>query len=1357
MYRHLSALVIFLFGLSLLAFSQTKVYNYFDQQYFFQERLAKGLVFDIIQDRFGLMWFGTEYGLVRYDGHRTKTYAHEPDNPHSLAGQVVTAIAEDRQGNLWVGTQNSGLHFFDRNQDKFYRFLHDPKEQNALSNNKISKIWVEDANSIWVTTEGGGVNLLKLDTGIFSTFPMQPPAPSAYALLEDKKGQIWVGDYYGLSIWNPSQVRLERQIETSPPHSDFNSLKALVHDHDGTLWAGFRNGGLKQVSAEKGKFLDVTTNPAWPTDKKNGNIWEIIPAKKGNIIVGTDGGLFHLNRKKGQNSYTLSEYHLTEERRYLSLYRSRDEVLWLGTNNGVVVLAPRDKLFQVLAPMHAGETTDNERGISTITREGSSLLWIGTIDGIWQFDLGDGKFKREFLRQFSALRPVADENISVLYKDSRGHLWIAVIKGFNTGFGLYEFDPDKNELLDHSAKSPYLHSFPFRDIHEGPQGNLWLASHGGLIRYNYEKRAFNLVEAVDPEGLKLEDQRINVIQGFGPNRLLLGTNSNGFYVYEPQSNTLHRFEDQDSTQKTTINPRVIEFASTEAETWIGTAGGLFYWDHKKGTIKGFDQRHGLVDNVVKTILIDQPDQAWIGTQRALTKWDKTADKFTSYVRGDGLEMQEFWDRAGYVGMDGTLYFGGDDGLLIFHPDSVRDNAFVPPIAFTQFDLFNKPVSPDTESTILSKSLETRPIIQLQHDQNVFTIHYAALSYINPGRNQYAVKMEGFQEDWQDMGSEIEATYTNLNPGTYHFRVKAANNDGIWNNESPALTIVVAPPWYQTWWAITTYLILTLLVIVFVYRFQLQRKLAQLEAKRLQELDLVKTELYTHITHEFRTPLSLIQGPVERAIQDQQYHLGEKELNIIRNNCKRLLKLIQQILNLNRLEADAMELHPRYGDLVAALRFLVNTFSSFAKSLNIDLQFSAEPEEILLDFDPECVSDILSNLLLNACKYTSAHGTVLVEIRKRDEKVYIAVKDTGRGIPPEEIDHIFDHFYRVRKFEETDRSEVFRSGTGIGLSTAKRLAELMEGELSVDSQLGIGSCFTLSIPIKDDYKHRPIEDSNITPYVPQLPIETYSQDQTTTPDSPQILVVDDNIEMANFIANCLPKHFKITLAYDGNEGLKLAQETIPDLIVSDVMMPQIDGFQLTESLKKDIRTSHIPIILLTARSNFHDRLQGLKKGGEVYLTKPFHQQELLIQVENLLDNRRRLQQYYLSQSGLLQAPLSLGDRDQKEDKFLRKARTLIEERIADSSYSVDALAKDLHLSTSQLYRKMIALTGQSTSKFFRSVQLKNATALLQNSDLNISEIAYQSGFNEPAYFSRVFTAKYGISPSQYREKRSQHSE
>ncbi|NRB49602.1 MAG: response regulator [Saprospiraceae bacterium] len=1350
MYRRPSILVILLFGLSHLSIGQTEGSNYFNQSYIYQERIFRGLVFDILQDKHGLMWFGTEYGLIRYDGHHVKRYAHEPSNLNSLAGNVVTALAEDKQGNLWIGTQNSGLHYFDRNEDKFYRFQHHADDKNAISNNKISKILIGDQNSIWITTEGGGINRYKVDVQKFTTFNAEPPGPSSYAIWQDAN-DLWIGDYYGLNRWDPMQDRLERYAKTTEPFLDFNSLKILREGYDGTLWAGFRNGGLRRISADRKTFLPIVTSPAWPSGPKPENIWDILAIKDGSILAATDGGLFHLQLQAKTGNYALSEYLFTEEKRYLALHRSQDGILWLGTNNGVIVLAPRHKPFQVIAPRHPEEDIGNERGISTITKAAAAKLWIGTIDGIWQFDLDKGVFTRDYLSSFPALQVIKDENISVLFQDSQAQLWIAIIKGFNSGFGLYQFNLEANQLKDHSATSSFLHSYPFRDIHEGPNGAIWFATHGGLIHFNPIENHFSLVEAEDAEGLQLKDCRINVINDYQQGKLILGTNSNGTYIYEPESNKLTPLSKTLPKQDITINPRVIEFSVTADKTWIGTAGGLFLLDPKSQMVEGFDQQQGLADNVVKTIMVDQRQQTWIGTQSALSKWNDDTKSLTTYVRGDGLDMEEFWDRAGYLSTHGKLYFGGDDGLLIFNPDSVMDNTFKPPITFTQFDLFNRVVPPSPKHNILSKSIEARPTIHLQHRQNVFTIHYAALSYINPSRNLYSVKMEGFQDDWQPMGNETEATYTNLNPGTYYFRVRASNNDGVWNNDSPPLTIVVAPPWYLTWWALGTYLIASFLAILFLYRFQLQRKMAQLETKRLQELDLVKTELYTHITHEFRTPLSLIQGPVERAISDQGYRLGQKELAIIRNNCRRLLRLIQQILDLNKLEANALTLRQGHGDLVPAVRFLVNAFSSFALSQDIQLQFSSQPAEIYTDYDPEGISEILSNLLLNACKFTAAGGRVQVSIHALDAKVDIRIEDTGQGIPAEELDNIFDHFYQAKKLEDAGKTEVFRSGTGIGLSMAKRLAELMDGELSVTSKVGVGSCFTLSLPINKDFEDRPINNQNVAPYIPQLPIETYTPEQTNTLHAPEVLVVDDNVEMANFIANCLPQNFKVTLAYDGKEGLKIAEMNIPDLIISDVMMPKIDGFQLTENLKKDIRTSHIPIILLTARSDMSDRLQGLKTGSEVFLTKPFHQQELIIQVENLLDNRRRLQQYYLRKSGLQNFSSTSLDQNPTEDKFLQKVRRLIEEKIGAQAYSIEELAKELHLSTSQLYRKMMALTGQSTSKFFRSVQLKKATALLQNSDLNISEIAYQSGFNEPAYFSRVFTAEFGLSPSQYREQ------
>lgn len=1325
--------------------------NFFEEGYIFQERLAKGLVFDILQDRYGLMWFGTEYGLIRYDGHEARAYVHEPDNPHSLAGNVITTIAEDPNGDLWIGTQNSGLHHYDRGKDQFFRYQADLKAKHSISHNKISQVLVEDVNSIWVATEGGGVNHFRKDTQTFTVPDIEPVAPSSFSLLKDTNGQLWMGNFYGLNRWLPEEELFASSAQVPPPYTDFNSLKVLALDQENIRWAGFRNGGLKQLSSDQSTFLDIQCSPSWPQHENTDNIWDIQTSSGGGLLVATDGALLHLQRQAAKATYTLSEYKLTQERRFLSVYETPDGVLWIGTNDGLIVLAPRHKVFQLLQPRTTAESSSIERGITSMARAGTSGIWMGTIKGVWKFDPKQQLFQQDLLLQHPILQRFASENISALLEDSQGHLWLAIIQGFNTGFSLYRYDLQRKEIKEYSQAHTHLYSFATIDIYEDINGNIWLANHGGLIQFDVGEEKFTVTESRDQQGGQVERQRINTIRSFSNNRLLLGTNSHGVYTYQLDNQRLDRLTIDTIASTIKMNTRILDFAYSASKLWIGTAGGLFRWDEKVQQIHGFDQRHGLADNVVKTILPDQEGQLWVATQSALAKWDPNSQNFIAFNEGDGLEMEEFWDRSGILGDDGLLYFGGDNGLLVLDPRQIQQNTYRPPIAITKFELFNRPLSPAGDSSILSASIEQQPTIYLQHHQNVFTIHYAALSFINPERNEYAIKMEGFQEDWQNVGTETQATYTNLNPGTYTFRVKASNNDRIWNEEGTMLSIVVAPPWYRTWWAWTSYIILFSAVILVFYNFQLQQKIAQVEARRLQDLDAVKTELYTHITHEFRTPLSLIQGPVERALNDQQYQLGQKELAIIRNNCRRLLKLIQQILNLNKLEANALELKFGHGDIVPSIKFIVDAFSSFAASQEIELQFSSSLAQLEMDFAPESLTDLFSNLLLNACKYTPPGGKVLVDLRQVDAHINIAISDTGKGIPESDIDRIFDPFYQVDQDENLDKTESIRNSTGIGLSMAKRLAELMGGQLTVTSEVGVGSCFMLVLPIKKEHKDRPIQVPEVAPYVPPLPITTFVSGRETEPDAPEILVVDDNVEMANFIANCLPRHFKITLAYDGKEGIRQAQENIPDLIISDVMMPKVDGFELTETLKQDIRTSHIPIILLTAKANFTDRLEGLKKGSEVYLTKPFDQEELLIQVENLLDTRRRLQQYYLRQSGVQKSQASVLEPDQVEDQFLQKVKKSIEENIDNNTYSVEALARNLHLSPSQLYRKMMALTGQSTIKFFRSVQLSKAVDLLRDTDLNISEIAYLCGFNEPAYFSRVFTAEYGCSPSQFRER------
>lgn len=1337
---------------------QTPPHNYFERHYLFQQRLAQGLVFDILQDQTGFMWFATEYGLVRFDGKNLLTHQQEPGNAFSLAGNVVTCLAEDAKSNLWVGTMNSGLHYFDRQTNQFRRYQHDPQDDRSIGNNKINDVLVTKSGSVWVATEGGGVNLFDKETETFQQIGKTgPKSMNTNALLEDEAEQLWLGAFYGLSQWQQDSNAFIFQADARESAINSVALRALAQDDGGRIWAGFKNGGLQFIDQKSKQFQRVVSAPDWPVAPGDNHIWDIYAAKGGHLWVGTDSSLYHLEKQQHAAPLLLSRYTFTTERRYLSICESTDGVMWIGTNHGVVVLAPKQKQFRLMTPLKAGESTTIKRGGTAMCEATGDQFWVGTIRGLFQCDIDGPRFHQDFLVDHPLLTRFESTNIPSIYQDQDDNLWIGIIDGFNMGFGVFHYDLVQKQLTNFTPRSLHFSSYVTFSITEDRDGQIWFGNGNGLLHYTPATDSLRLFAAGKQRNL--HSNKTNILLNNPPEQLFIGTNDAGLAIYNQTTREFTGFQAYFGAPTHAANRRVLcMHLDKQEQLWLGTAGGLLHFNDQTQSFRNFDKNSGLADNVIKAIQEDDRGHLWVGSQTSISRFDPQAEVFINYNNSDGVELDEIWDRASYQDRTGRLYFGGDDGILVFHPDSIRQNNFVPPIVYTRFLLFNQEVVPDPGSKVLPLPLELAPTITLQHNQNVFTIHFAALTYINPQKTQYAVMMEGFEEDWQMIGNRTEATYTNLNPGSYNFQVRAANNDGIWNEEGATLRLVVLPPWYRTWWAYALYFILISGSIYFVYRFQLNRRLAEVETQRLRELDEVKTRLYTNITHEFRTPLTLIQGPVARALDEPEYTLGQQELERIRRNCRRLLTLIQQVLNLNKLEAGALRPDYRYGDVIFALKYIVDAFHSLAESQQITLSLKVPEDQLFMDFDQEKLFDILSNLLSNAIKFTPENGKVLVTAQEAKAKnksmLEVAVSDTGPGIPPGEVDKVFDRFYQVTQEASQNQDESQRSGTGIGLALSRRLAELMGGTLSVRSEPGgKGSTFYLHLPIRHTKKGIGQEPSRLVLSIPSEPSveESFSVEKASAlQDVPAIVIVEDNADVARFVAECLPDHFHKVIAKNGKEGIELAQEYIPDLVISDVLMPKVDGFSLTEKLKQDQRTSHIPIILLTAKADFDSRMEGLGKGADAYMAKPFSRQELLIRVENLLESRRRLQAYYLEQSGLA-TPAKEEKTAPQEHIFLKKVRQLIEKNLDREGHSVEALADDLHMSTAQLYRKIKALTGRSTSKFIRHIQITRAKHLLENTQHTISEIAYRSGFNDPAYFTRVFTAETGEPPSAYRNK------
>ncbi|MEM9917487.1 MAG: hybrid sensor histidine kinase/response regulator transcription factor, partial [Bacteroidota bacterium] len=698
--------------------------------------------------------------------------------------------------------------------------------------------------------------------------------------------------------------------------------------------------------------------------------------------------------------------------------------------------------------------------------------------------------------------------------------------------------------------------------------------------------------------------------------------------------------------------------------------------------------------------------------------------------------------------DGFIYIGQKNGYYRFSPDSLSKNQEPPALAFTYFNIFEKP-------TKFEQNLNFLSTIELDYQQNFFTIGFAALNFTQAEKNSYAYKLEGYDADWiYPMDNRNFATYTKVPPGDYTFKVKAANNEYIWTEEDIQLNLHISSPPWQSWWAYLLYALTIGSSLYFFYRFNLNRKLEQQEAKRVKELNQLKTKLYNNITHEFRTPITLILGFIDRAMQSRR-PLQEEELEMMKSNSHQLLQLINQMLDLGKVDAGRMEIKRVQANITEFLQYLTNSFKSLALQKEIVLSFQSPQEPIAGAIDKEKLLIILSNLLSNALKFTARQGHISLNLQATggpNPFYCIQIKDTGSGIAPEELPNIFDRFYQSK--DEAPRP----AGTGIGLSLVKELVDLLDGRIKVESEVGKGTQFTIELPLLQQAEpaEQPAQKSAIS--VPVLSSTENSIQQSAAPgleavheQKPLLLLVEDHPDLIQYIAAGLEASYRLAFAQDGLTGLQKTFELMPDLIVSDVMMPELDGLSMCQQLKQDARSSHIPIVLLTARSGQASKLEGLKEGADVYLTKPFHDEELRLHIRNLLEQQKRSHNYFRQQAGLPSSDVANKQSDfpSKESVFLQELKQMVHDKLDDPNMNVATLSKLMGLSHTQLHRKLVALTGLPPVKYIRSLRLEQAKLLLKDPSKNISDVAYATGFSDPAYFSRIFKKETGQAPSAYR--------
>lgn len=1360
-----------------------------------------GTINAIIQDRYGFLWLGTANGLLRYDGYDFKIFKHDPADSTSISGNHIWSICEDRTGDLWIGTSRRGLCRYVRGEDRFVRYRHDPNDTTSLGGDvEVPWVYRDRTDQIWIALWEFGLDRYERapDRFLHHRIPIKDeegvPRQSVHRIYEDRTGTLWIGTKRGL-------VRLDRDRQTfrlyqhdpSDPRSlGGNYIYAILEDRDDNLWVGALDGGLSRYDRPTDTFTVYRHDPDNPQSLSSDAVSAVCVDSLGFLWIGThDRGLNRLDPATGaisrffstpENPSSISTNQIT------SLYVDRAGVLWIGTaGKGLNRYHPSRRKF-VHYRHQAGKPGSLSGDIVDAileTREGD--IWVGTAgNGLNRYDPKKRKFIH-YQHNLDNEHSLSSNFVSALAEDARGYLWIGTYDG---GLNRLHLKSEKITRVAGDHEDLKL----INELLMDRRGHLWIGTDGnGLNVYDTEREVF-VYSGSDSTSPFYDKRHVFALYEDTDGNIWIGVWGEGVCRYDPATGDLTTYKHEPDNPTSLSSDAVVSISEdASGNYWFGTWGeGLNCLPADSQTFTRYTSADGLPNDNIYGILADQQDRIWVSTSNGLAKYDPRADVWRVYDQGDDIQSPEFRQGAYHQGRSGRFYFGGVHGFNTFQPEEVVDNPHVPTIVLTSFKIHEREVAPRK----LDASLENLNAVILSHHENYLSFEFAALEFTHPQKNQYAYMLEGFDKDWIDSGSRRHAVYTNLDPGEYVFRARGSNSDGVWNEEGLAIRLTIKPPPWQTWWAYTIYVLLAGGLLYGIRKYELKRigltnelKLKRMEAQKLYEVDQIKSRFFANISHEFRTPLTLILGPLENLLQTTTQAKLRNQYKIMLGNGRRLLHLINQLLDLAKLEAGSMKLQAKSENIVPIVRNMVASFATLAERKQIRLQFKTAEQRLIVHFDRDKLEKCLNNLLSNALKFTPEGGRVTVAVAVaggRGSKqlavgsnqlsvssnqlsvknrlltghcLLITVTDTGIGMTPDQLDKIFDRFYQVEHAHSQERE-----GTGIGLALTKELIELHGGEIQVTSTPWKGSTFVVRLPMAGEEpepeKEAVVDNSDAGYQMPdagyQMPDQpaieneeepSHVEREVAYSDQPVVLIVEDHRDMRAYVRETLCDRYQILEASKGLEGLNLALDTVPNLIVTDVMMPGMDGYELCRHLKTDERTSHIPVILLTARAAEDSKITGLETGADDYVTKPFNAQELRTRISNLIEQRRKLRQRFSRQVTLQPGDLAITTAD---ELFLKRVMAIVDEHLSDADFGVQAFAQKVRLSRVQLHRKLKALTDQSASEFIRIMRLRAAARLLEQGKYTVTEIAYEVGFNNLSYFAKCFQEQFGVLPSEYKK-------
>ncbi|MDA3878759.1 MAG: response regulator [Prolixibacteraceae bacterium] len=1336
----------------------------------------------ILQDRAGYIWVGTWNGLNRYDGYECVVYQPDMNDSLSLSNREVTTMIEDRNGFLWIGT-TQGLNKYDplRNQFKRYHF-----------DKRILSLAEDTDGNIWIGTMGDGLYMLNPLTEKRKHFF---ESDRVYAVFEDSKHNIWFTTGYGIinfdrltqshKVYNVEDRWLRSKVGTSP--------RCIAESSEGHLWLGMWSGALCKLIPNDNKD-SVKINaylPSAEAGRLSGHPVEHISFDwDGNLWIGTSGGgLFLLpeedQHKQTQQAYFTSFQHDLNDKYSFSgdniisaLYIDKSQVLWVGSSYiNIAKIGDR-----IIDRYNTREIIDGEVYNNWVRAfsENTGTIWAGTNDGLISYDFSIQPYGKNISYYYSyggTLRKWPQ--ILALKSDNHGRLWA----GTNWG-GLFVFDAD-DRIKDGVIEPMYI--FNNKSAQQLPDNHvtslaksslsdnhIWVGTaESGVLECTLNDGSFSTKSIEMPEkNSVLSGMTIRALCEDRNGLLWIGTQY-GLNCYNPETKEISDYY-HDPNDRLSLNDNVINvlFEDSEGNLWIGTNSGLNKKiEDENGApnnvqFKNFNVEPWINNNIILNILEDDNHNLWVGVYNGIVKVNLANEEVDFEFFDKAYSRVKIDHNAAMKDSYGNFFFGGGTGIITFHPDSVRNRIEIPQVEITNLQLIN-------HESIISEipyvgnqpytAISYTDSITFKYDVGGFTFVFSPMEYYSTSTFKYAYMLEGYENNWNYAGTRNTATYTNIPHGNYTLKIKASNSYGVWSETPRVIEVTILPPFWKTRWAYVIYMLFGVTLMYFLNRFSILKvkekartNLEKIEYEKEMELNELKVHFFTNITHEFRTPLTLIYSPLQEMLaQKEKFGIYTRNLELIQRNTNRLLRLIDQLMEFRKVEKGKIELLQQEVDIIPIMNEIFDSFKSLADSKKIDFDFQYEQPSIYVWIDIDKFDKVIFNILSNAFKFTDEGGKVKIYCRIEQVKginhLNIEIKDTGIGIPGDKLNKVFERFYQVNQ-------RGAQSTGGIGLYLSKHFVELHDGKMHVESVLGKGTTFKIFIPQFVEYRLSASKRTVKT-------IESEAENQRNEIESgeildssyegtsfenrkrPYVLLVEDDLDMNEFINSSLSPDFKVKTAYNGKAGIEAAKRIVPDVIVTDIMMPEMDGIEMTKQLQQDINTSHIPIIFLTAKTTRENELEGLQTGAVDYVYKPFSMSSLKLKIHNILKSRDAMHLGF-QRSQVLEPKVE--ELTSLDEKFLNDVMTVFEKNMDNSDFDVEKLSNELGLSSNQTYRKIKALTGQTAKEFIRTQRLKTASKLLLQKKRTVSEIIYMVGFSNPSYFSRCFKDFYGCTPSEYVE-------